>query len=447
MDQVAAVQAREFYRLAQVFVPGPDTPADQIREVRNALKTAHHRLTPGMAHLTQANALRIIAAAGQQLLDTWRGAEAALLLSRCTDPALSDRSGVALLRCRALIQTRRREAAVAEADRLLGLTPADATRNRAVFDLMQAAYLQHDLHPRLRLHDLFWGPPAATVGQTLAGLDASGYRPAFDDEMLAYLTAIRNVPVADRDTLHLALAWGLAASQYRKFLSGGLMALRDRRRAHPNARHGLSDAYLDSAAHLGDVPPDPALQALVAQGRSVVLVQSHSGARGVISQSLADLDCPLSMVGKGSRVVRCRDGDFNITTGSASDLPLQFLKLAKLARSGLRVIRLLPDGKDGSAFGEIDLFGRKVMIGLGAAALALHGKAVLAFAHTRWTGGAWAAEVTIGPDLAKVSDRARAETLFLDFYAENLRNILLGPAQDIGGTGGYLTSLRRGTTA
>lgn len=444
MDQVTAVQGREFYRLAQLFDRSDDLPVAQVRLIRQALRQAHTAETGNQTRLTTAEAARIIAAAGRRLLARKDQFAAALTLARNLPGPLADLQEVAVLRCRALIHLRQRDEAVTEADRLLALSPPDAARDRAVVDLLTSVLLHHDLRADFRRHDLIWGVAGATVTDTLQSLDAAPYYPAIDGPLLPYLLGVRQQPEAETPALRDALAWGLAASYYRKFLSNALTDLRQRRLTDPEAASGLSEAYHDSCSRLTAAPPDPALQALVAQGRSVVLLQSHSGARGVISQSLADLDCPLSMVGKGSRVVRDREGDFSITTGTATDLPLQFLKLAKLARKGPRVIRLLPDGRDGSEFGEIDLFGRKVTVGLGGASLALLGKAVLAFAKTRWTGAGWAVEVTVGPDLALARDRAAAEALFLEFYAENLRQILRGPARDIGGTGGYLVSLRKG---
>ena len=444
MVQTAAVQAREFYLLGQLFLRKEGIPVAQIKLIRAALEKAHQTEIPEKTRFTAPEALNIIATAGRLLLEKKDQYQTALHLAQNTPERLADRTGVAVLRCRALIQLRQRDEAVAEADRLLALLPVNDQRDRALVGLLQSVFLHHDLQASFRLHDLLWGPPGATVTETLQKLDAATYFTSFGPPLLRFLLRIRNQPVTEMKVLRENLAWGLAASYYRKFLGNALLDLRRQRQADPKASAaGITEAYLDSAFRISDAPTDPTLQALVAQGRSVVLLQSHSGARGVISQSFAELDCPLSMVGKGSRVVRNREGDFNITTGTASDLPLQFLKLAKLARKGPRVIRLLPDGADGSEFGEIELFGRKVRIGLGGATLALHGKAVLAFAKTRWTGDGWAAEVAIGPDLAAVKDRAAAEKLFLDFYAESLRKILLGPAQDIGGTGGYLVNLRR----
>ena len=447
MGQIAAVQAQEFYRLAQLFDRTDAFPVDQVRLVRRALKQAHAAEAPKKSRLSVPEAVRIIAVASGKLLDRKEHFTAALLLARNTPDRLADQADVAVTRCRALIQLRQRDAAVAEADRLLALKPADDQRDRAVVGLMKSVLLHHDIQASFHLHDLVWGARGATGIETLQKLDASAYFSLFDSALLLTdLLTIRNQPAGDMAQLCQDLAWGLAASYYRKFLANAVTDLRRRRLVDPSAvTEGVTQVFLESCKGLTDAPPDPALQALVAQGRSVVLLQSHSGARGVISQSLAELDCPLSLVGKGTRVARTRASDFHITTGTASDLPLQFLKLAKLVRKGPRVIRLLPDGRDGSEFGEIDLFGRKLTIGLGGASLAMHGKAVLAFAKTRWTGEGWVVEVVIGPDLAQIADRAAAERLFLDFYAENLRNILLGPPKDIGGTGGFLASLRKET--
>ena len=446
MGQIAAVQAQEFYRLAQLFDRTDAFPVDQVRLIRRALKQAHAAEAPEKSRLSVPEAVRIIAVASGKLLDRKEHFTAALLLARNTPDRLADQADVAVMRCRALIQLRQRAAAVAEADRLLALKPADDQRDRAVVGLMKSVLLHHDIQASFRLHDLVWGARGATGIETLQKLDASAYFSLFDSALLTDLLTIRNQPAGDMAPLCEDLAWGLAASYYRKFLADAVTDLRRRRLVDPSAvTEGVTQVFLESCTRLTDAPPDPALQALVAQGRSVVLLQSHSGARGVISQSLAELDCPLSLVGKGTRVVRPRTSDFHITTGTATDLPLQFLKLAKLVRKGQRVIRLLPDGSDGREFGEIDLLSRKLTIGLGGASLAMHGKAVLAFAKTRWTGEGWVVDVVIGPDLAQVADRAAAEKLFLDFYAENLRNILLGPPKDIGGTGGFLASLRKGT--
>lgn len=462
MAQAAAVQAQGSYSLDQLFLPRHDAPVAQVKAIRRALKRARfatiRKRNPLVAlksllraivlqdrqRFAAGPALQIILQAGQRLLEQKEHSAAALQLALNTPEPFADMAGVALLRCRALIRTGQRDAAVIEADRLLALLPGNDARDRTIVALMKA----HGLHPRLRarlsLHDLIWGPPGATAIQTLESLDLSTYSAFFDDQLLQYLLELRGAPDQEKQALRKALSWGVAAGHYRRFLAGALNENRNRRHGDRREVPGLNPDYLKSCRRLTESRPSHVLERLVAQGRSVVLLQSHSGARGVISQSLATLNCPLSLVGKGARAVRNRPGDYNMTTGTAIDLPLQFLKLTKLARQGQRLIRLFPDGSDGSEFAEIDLFGRKVPIGLGGATLALHGKAVLAFARTRWTGEGWAVDVEIGPDLAQVANRAEAERLLLEFYAANLRRILLGPAEDIGGVAGYLVSLKRG---
>ena len=446
MVQAAAIQAHEFYLLGQLFQRKDGMSVEQIKLIRATIEAAHQAEVPAKTRFTALEALTILSAAGRALLAKREHMATALIMAQNVPDRLHDRTGVAVLRCRALIALRRRDETVAEANRLLALKPVNQQRDRALIDLLRSELLHHDLDADFRLHDLLWGKAGATMLDTVKTLDPAIYRGAFAVPMLRFLLRIRNQPTSDLSALRNDLAWSLASGFYRKFLTAALVAIRRKGLSRVElAQTAEPIAYLESSGETNKVPANPALQALVASGRSVVLLQCHSGARGVISSSLDDLDTPLSLVGKGARIVRIREGDFNITTGNASSLPIQFLKLAKLARKGPRVIRLMPDGPDGSEFGTVDLFGRKVQVGLGGASLALHGKAVLAFARTRWTGKDWAVEVEVGPDMAEVPDRAAAERLFLDFYAENLRQVLLGPPKDIGGSGGYLLSLRKAT--
>jgi hypothetical protein len=459
MGPMTAVQAPASFRLDELFTPPTAAPEDQVRLIRRALAKARlatipkrnpvaalpailrHTVLKGRQTMPQQQAIVAIITAGHWLMTRKLHNEATLLLAQSTPGRVCDLAEIAVLRCRALVRLGRRDDAVAEADRLLALRPGNEARDRALVAFLKTHLLHDQLRAHWALHDLIWGAPGGTVVETLESLDLSTYRRAFDDPLLHYLLKVRGQPEADQDALRDALAWGLAANHYRKFISRSFQEKRRRERGAGDP--GPSAAYLKSCRQITEARPNRTLARLVAEGRAVVLLQSHCGVRGVVSQSLAELACPLSLVGRVERLVRQRTGDFNISTSTPADLPLQFLKLAKLARQGPRVIRLLPDGGDGSAFADIDLFGRKVQIGLGGALLAQQGKAVLAFARTRWTGAGWAVEVDIGPDLAGVTDRAEAEALFADFYAASLRGILRGPARDIGGTGGFLGKLRK----
>ena len=422
-------------------------PAKADRQlIRAALKAARNIVIPASDEaLTTDKVLSVIDFALEILSQDSRLLEVKLALTSSLPEPLHDRAVVVGPRLQALVDLGLDRRAKSEATRLL---------EKFTDDHPEAALIRSDARKTiLALRNRVpqtgaagsgnIGPEPNLIGK-LDKLDVSTAAARLEPSFVEYFMGLRSFAAPEEARIRSLLAWGNEATNYRKFLTALYREARSgESRLLGKDRMAFLNGYVDDPADLFEGHRADALDELVAAGRSIIVLQCHSGARGMVSRALKTLNCPVSLVGRQSKPPLQRDGDFDIATADAFDLPLQFLKLTKLHRKSQRVTRIFPDGQDGQSFRSIELFGRQVQIGMGGSTLAYYGKAVLAFANTTWTGVGWKVAFHLGPDIGLARDSTEANQIFADYYAESLRKLLLGPVIDIGGVGGYLGQLRK----
>lgn len=425
------------YSVDELFRPDPGMDRQQARLISAALQETSAPLHATGSRLSIAEASKLICQTMSKLRRSEETRPASLALAQTMPSAFANNPSISLMRCRLLLDLRRKSEAVAEANRLLAQRPENPKRSEEILRLMSAHGLVEKMKANRNQHDAIWGKPEPTFLEMLHKLAHRDLPRASDTGFITYLLDLRGQPHSERAAVARELAWWANVRSYCNYLYP--LAVEG---AKGNPPDDFILAYVAESLKCDDAAALQVLQPLVAEGRSLIVLQSHSGQRGLISLSLAKLGQPLSLVGRVQRDRGDANRDFNLSTLGPS-MTLEFLKLAKLHRRGQRVTRILPDGHDGGEMRSIDLFGRSVPIGMGGSTLAWYGKAILVFAKTRWTGQGWGLEVVVGPDIALCADTGAANDAFAAFYAENLRALLQGPLCDLGGTGGFVVSLKR----
>ena len=422
------------YSLAELVTPGASVHPEQFPAIQAALTQAALALSPGLDRVSSHQASTLLCQAIGLLRRRPETRAAALSLCRNVHPAFFDKTSISVMRCRLLLDLGPAEQAEAEADRLLSLCPAVPERDQRIRQMMAEHPVSRRLQPDRSTHDTVWGPPQPSFVEAARHLQLDHISRKIHPTVINHLLRIRAPANTDAAAATADLAWGIAVRDYARYL--GSLSAKGLDPADPLTRLGADMFARDDTAAL------VTLRRLTDQHRGIVVLQSHSGRRGLISATLNRLGVPLSLVGKGDRAGNIARGDFNISTLSPT-MTLDFLKLVKMHRKGPRITRIFPDGPDGTEHQQVDLFGRKVSIAMGASTLAWFGKAVLVFAKTHWTGQGWRVEVEIGPDFAEYSDKDAADAAFVAFYADNLRKLLLGPLRDLGGHGGFVQAIMR----
>ena len=438
--------ARQLYKLSDLYVDDLTLPDEAVARMHSELGAAAHTLkVEQSADFDGSIASRIYAEAGTRLLERLDGAHVALSLANCCPPELHDTHGPVTLRGRALIKLKLKERLAAEVQRLLALEPHDPVRDKVAIGLARRGQVMHRIEPvGFRLHDELWGPVGASWLETLNTLPTEDFEALFSNGFIAYLCKIRQSDPGAGPEIKRHLAWAQAEYSYFKYMTRSQHDQASKAQNSPSLSD-INAMWPDVWSEFGRLRQEgdaSLLVGLVQQRKGIVVLQSHSGRRGLVSSTLVKLNAGLTLVGKYANRHDSENGA-HLATANAAQLPFEFLKLAKLHRKEPRITRIFPDGGDGREFRDIELFGVKVSIGMGGSLLAYYGKSRLVFAKTRWTGAGWQVDFDIGPDMALAKSLQEADGIFLDYYAGNLRKILLGPVIDIGGLGGFVAMLRQ----
>lgn len=279
--------------------------------------------------------------------------------------------------------------------------------------------------------EALFGPVSKDIEDILSALPAERWRTPSSDALAAALHPLSDDRTQPLESYARRLAWGRAAESLVMALN--FAARRDER---------LAALYEALRAR----QQTPALAPLVAAkeaGRSILIAYAHAGATIEARELLRPLDLKeVLVVRNGGRSV---DKEGDVRVGTAHDRQVGFLKVLKLVKREQRLIRLFPDGPEGGDRLAFDLLGRTVTLGPGAASLAWHARAATFFVGTRWIEGGTAlgSYVVEGPvaDLA-VGEREAFEDEFHAFYIDRLRDIAIGPPEDIVGIGGIWPRLR-----
>lgn len=280
----------------------------------------------------------------------------------------------------------------------------------------------------------YWGEPSADIGAALTNLPVERFMTNKNAALTTAVLAIRGEGSADHEAFARRLAWGTAAQKYLQILARLTKLLRQRQ----NRGLALDDEekqilVLGQQSRDLAEPCDTAAFRAVTPGRSVLLSRAHAG----INTALAELDkqtgLELILITANARTRLASDGEMRL--GTRGDFQTGFLKLVKTLRRSPRLIRIFPDGNAGEQ-GAFELLGRKVQLGLGGATLAWHGQAATFFAGTCWQGTRIQPYLRVGPVADHAGSREDFEAAFHEFYLDCLKDILLGPPEDMVGAGG-----------
>lgn len=440
------MKAEQNYKLSDLFVDDLTLSEPDIVHIQSALEVASRSLKVEQnASFDGRTASQIYAEAGTLLLARSDGARLALGLGSRCPPELYDTHVPLVLRCRSLVKLKLRDRLTAEVQRLLALEPSDPNRDRAAIGFARVGGVLAKVDPvGFRLHDELWGPIASTWLEKLETLPTGDFESLISDRFVEYLCKIRQAGPEEVTEMKRLLSWSFAEISYFGYMSRSKIELTLAAR-NSEVLSEINKNWPDSWSELmslklkTDAAP---LADLMQHRKGIVVLQSHSGRRGFVSSTLGRLNGGLTMVGKYADRNNS-ENPTHLTTADTAKLPFEFLKLAKRLRKEPRITRIFPDGGDGRELREIDLFGVKVAIGMGGSLLAYYGKSQLVFAKTRWTGAGWQVDFDIGPDIAYATSLQEADQIFLEYYAANLRKILLGPVIDICGAGGFVAMLRQ----
>ena len=317
----------------------------------------------------------------------------------------------------------------AEFDHGLARILARPNLNEALKRMCQRLLQQESLPITATTLHLLWGPMLPALMDTFLAQEPTPMSPAQVTALGQTLTAVDRDGLLDLGALVKRAAIGRSRSQLAGYLSNaepGTDAL--------HHHFGVTDFFAAVIRLL--VPPNLAVfDRLAVSGETAIVLQVHAGVNIMISEAMNAIAVPMSMIANADSEVG-RPGDFNIKADDEG-MAMRFAKLCQMMRKGPRVVRIFPDGRQGSSFAVSKIAGHRVEIGLGAASLAYYGKSTFYFARTRWTETGIAVDFTRGPKVDAGDSKAQAEEKFVGFYAESVTDLLRGDPVDFGLRGGF----------
>lgn len=412
--------------LLRPTLPGPDGAA-----ILQALQMSmHEQLTPG-APISVAQRQQVLLAAGKRLLARPATLQSALHLAEQagSDAALS--APFVNLRIVALERLKNRSALIRALNRIVAARPMPET----VAQLVIAAAERNDIRQLLTLpaaqHAVGWGPWLDDLPAQLDALAQVVPSPGVSEEAIRHLFRQSRAGIRSYDEYRTRLLHGVSLGRYIFYmrnlfqLCNGGAAQPDGPRSADEVRVAQRWQEINQLLHL---PDTGLLQAAEAQGRPLLILGSHGGVNAMLGRSMQGCTLPRSSITQN--VSADREDSFNIST-LAPDATLRFAKLIKMARRAPRVIFMFPDGAVGDTT-LIEVQGRKLHIGRGAASLAWFTAALPFFARTVIEDGAILLRLLPGPAAQEGEKMERYEKRLNGFYADCLRDILAGPPENIG---------------
>lgn len=180
-----------------------------------------------------------------------------------------------------------------------------------------------------------------------------------------------------------------------------------------------------------DKPDLEAMDALKADGRSIVLLSAHLGFTNEQILGLDDWDVPITNV-SNSRIRTANDKSLRVVSPVAEGIQIAYMRLIKSMRSEQRLVLIHPDGGHGQDLDEHMLLGVKVMMGRGAANIAYSGRAATFFLTTGWDGTQFKTKLIPGPVANQTEAREPFEARLTAFYLASVQDVLLGPPENLG---------------
>jgi hypothetical protein len=253
------------------------------------------------------------------------------------------------------------------------------------------------------------------------------------DPLIKTLMNARGRDGESAEDLRHGLIWGNVATTYLTFLKRLATKLHvdERNGLVPNEAErqvmALSDEVDDLILEVDETVPANAK----AEGRGLVLTRAHAGIGPVTQRTIRAID--MHHVGITGRNT---SDDSSIGVGSES-ASLEFMKLVKRARKEQLAVTILPDGRFSADGRDVDLFGHTVTLGQGAAMLGYRARMQVCFVGTRWSGTNIQPYITQGPVVEDGMTREDYDEMFFEFYADRLRELVLGQPQDMSGVYGF----------
>ena len=227
----------------------------------------------------------------------------------------------------------------------------------------------------------------------------------------------------------LAIGALLTARDGKLWKSDGMARLLDLPSQGLVAEGKQVNDLMDSAEGLIDADLEP-LRAHLAANRNVIILRAHSGVR-LVERALCRAGVPVAVVTNGDFP---KPGVRTFLANTASS-GMVLLKLVKAVRQKRHVIMLMPDGIKGASFVNRQLFDKTVKIGTGGVRIAQAHPTALYFAYSVLVGHRFHLKFVPGPLIDQATPADAAEAAFVDLYLSGLRQMLEGPAQDLGALG------------
>ena len=193
---------------------------------------------------------------------------------------------------------------------------------------------------------------------------------------------------------------------------------------------------------LSDKPDLKTIERLKSDGHSIVLLQAHTGFKDSQFLGLNDWDIPITQV-TNSRVRTANDKSLDVVSPVAEGIQIAYMRLIKSMRSKQRLVLIHPDGSHGQDLDEHTLLGVKVMMGKGVANIAYSGRAATFFLSTGWDGMRFKTTLIPSPSANATEERELFEDRLTTFYLDCVRDVLLGPPQNMGVARAFWPSFSR----
>ncbi|MBN2631544.1 MAG: hypothetical protein JXR75_13520 [Rhodobacteraceae bacterium] len=334
------------------------------------------------------------------------------------------------IRLRALERMKNRGAMIRNVNRLVAGT--QLTENAET--LLIAAIRRNDIAQLIslpgRLHEIAWGPMRADLHAQINALAEVMPSPAVSEDAIRYVFERSTSGIGDYGTYRARLLLGVNFGRYLFYVRDRMSTLSTRREGAPSpdaADRQLIGRWSEIQKRV-QTPDNARVLAEHDATRSLLMLGSHSGANAILGRALDGCRLPSSSI--SNNVSADGPDTFNISM-LAPDSALRFAKLIKMAKRQPRSIFLFPDGAIGDTQ-VIEVLGRKMRIGKGAASLAYFTRATPYFAQTVLEDTTITIRLRRGPDCDHDAEKEQYEQRLNDFYAECLGDILHGPPENIG---------------
>ncbi|WP_299620366.1 hypothetical protein [uncultured Tateyamaria sp.] len=374
--------------------------------------------------LTKAGVIGlVVTAATHQLFQAGRYPEVA---------ALVDASGLSLP---ALDHVRSEAERLLQGDRA-GVTSASLQKDfeDGKIDARALVALKFRNRLRLRIDDykLFWDKVPASLDEALEALNPENAADLYDARMIDTLLSLRPGAKEDRDAFTKRLLWGHAAADFFTFLRRYTMML------HSNAvtPKDFSDddrAILQLNRQMSDlvIPPDDTkIAADITAGKTITLLGAHTGMYLLAEPRHFNTSLPRADVNQMTSSNLTSPDHMHVGTAS-KNFNMEFVSFIKKVQKRQTMIRIFPDGSNGQGKAVVDVLGKEVSLGLGAALIAWKTSSACHYIGTRWHGRKVQIDLVKGPDAATFDRREAFDAAFHKFYADCLIRVIRGAPEDM----------------